>query len=98
MEVEVVDKNKDFVKKWELKRKSGRNNYILKGTVIGTLIILVLLIMKDFYVHPITFSLKELGNLIFKNIFISLILAAFASLQSWNWQDRKYENIIKEEK
>jgi hypothetical protein len=36
--------------------------------------------------------------LIFKNIFISIILAAFASLQSWNWQDRKYENIKKEKR
>lgn len=93
-----MNENQDFIKKWKKKRKFGRNNYILKGTVVGTLIILILLIMKDFYVHPIPFNLEELGNLIFKNIFISVILAAFAALQSWNWQDKKYENIKKEEK
>jgi hypothetical protein len=94
----IVNENKDFIKKWESRRKFGRNNYIIKGTVVGALIILILLVMKDFYVHPIPFNLKELGNLIFKNIFISIILAAFASLQSWNWQDRKYENIKKEKR
>ncbi len=82
-----------FLEKWEERRKKGKKNYFLKGTAVGTVIILILLILKDFAVHPIVFSVAELGNLIFKNIFISAILAGFAAIQSWEWQERKYKNM-----
>ncbi len=88
-----MDKNEEFVKKWNKKRELGKKNYIYKSTAIGTLILLILLIMKDFVVHPITFSIPELGNLIFKNIFISIILSGFASIQAWEWQERKYKKL-----
>ncbi|MFO7887365.1 MAG: hypothetical protein R6U59_03525 [Eubacteriales bacterium] len=82
-----------FLEKWEERRKKGKKSYFLKGTAVGTIIILILLILKDFAVHQIVFSVAELGNLIFKNIFISAILAGFAAIQSWEWQERKYKNM-----
>jgi hypothetical protein len=88
-----MGKNEEFIKKWTKKRKLGKKNYIYKSTAVGTLILLILLIMKDFAVHPITFSISELGNLVFKNIFISIILSGFASIQAWEWQERKYKKL-----
>lgn len=85
--------DEQFLEKWEERRKQGKKNYFLKGTAVGTVIILILLILKDFAVHQIVFSLSELGNLIFKNIFISAIIAGFAAIQSWEWQERKYRNM-----
>jgi len=82
-----------FVKKWEKRREKGKKNYFLKGTAVGTIIILILLILKDFAVHDLVFTWSEIGNLIFKNIFISAILAGFASVQSWEWQERKYKSM-----
>lgn len=88
-----MSKDKDFIQKWEKRRKSGKKIYFLKNTTIGTIIILILLILKDFALHPIVFSVSELENLIFKNIFISAILAGFASIQAWEWQERKYKKL-----
>ncbi len=88
-----MNKDKVFIQKWEEKRKSGKKNYFLKNTAIGTFLILILLILKDFAVHQIVFSISELGNLVFKNIFISAILAGFASIQAWDWQERKYRKL-----
>jgi len=82
-----------FLVKWENRRKQGKKNYFLKGTAVGTIIILILLILKDFAVHDLIFTWNEIGNLIFKNIFISAILAGFAAIQSWEWQERKYKNM-----
>jgi len=85
--------DEQFLKKWEERRKQSKKTYFLKGTAVGTVIILILLILKDFAVHQIVFSVPELGNLIFKNIFISAILAGFAAIQSWEWQEKKYRNM-----
>ena len=85
--------DEEFLEKWEERRKQGKKSYFLKGTAVGTVIILILLILKDFAVHQIVFSISELVNLIFKNIFISVIIAGFAAIQSWEWQERKYKNM-----
>ncbi len=85
--------DEEFLEKWEERRKKGKKNYFLKGTAVGTVIILILLILKDFAVHQLVFSVAELGNLVFKNIFISAILAGFAAIQSWEWQERKYKKM-----
>ena len=82
--------DEQFLEKWEERRKEGKKIYFLKGTAVGTVIILIL---KDFAVHQIVFSISELVNLIFKNIFISVIIAGFAAIQSWEWQERKYKNM-----
>ena len=85
--------DEQFLEKWEERRKEGKKIYFLKGTAVGTVIILILLILKDFALHQLVFSMPELGNLIFKNIFISAILAGFAAIQSWEWQEKKYKNM-----
>ncbi len=83
-----------FMDDWQLIRKQGREKYVFKKAILLGLLILIILVLKDFYVHSLDFTFTEVINKSFKNVFISYIIAVIYFLIKWNFNENKYQKLV----
>lgn len=89
----LLDKDKNFIEKWNSIREQGRANYFWKITIRIFIVVLILLVVKDFIVHPLDLTIVKIGDIIFKNLFISFGISAFLASQKWKRNEIRYKKL-----
>ncbi len=82
-----------FVGDWQVTQKKGQLSYIIKHVLTIGLLLLIVLVLKDFFAHSLDFTWEEVINKVFKNIFIAVIISVIIGAVKWLKNDKKYQEF-----
>ncbi len=92
----MVD-NRVFLDDWHFIRQKGRERYLTRTTLKFFVVFLILLVVFNFLIHSLDFTLETLVNQIFKNFVIALLPAAAIAYYKWVTNEKKYERLKSKE-
>ncbi len=84
-----------FLEKWQEVRKVGEKRYIWTQTLKWWFLLLVIFMIGNFLFYSLDFTWEEISNKLFKNIFITFIIALVYVVNVWRSKEKKYQAIKK---
>jgi len=88
-----VEKENAFYDRWQEIRSRGEKNYLFKQTAKLWFILLIIFMISNFLIYSLDVTLEEITNKLFKNIFITFIIALVIVANIWRRNERRYEKI-----
>jgi len=86
-----------FIDDWQIIQKKGQFSFILKKVLTLGLLLLIILVVKDFIVHSLEVTVEELINKVFKNVFIAIIISVIYGAIVWVKNEKRYEKFKNKE-